>query len=414
MLGRRTGRTVRAADARRVPDGVLHVPRRVPGVLRRWSGSGRSGTPVAHAHAARRPASGHDRTHAARSAGDDGCCRCGSWRCCRWRSASTSRSQHCREPEFASPAWLMPAAVGVAVAGIAAGVAHLSAPRDRRRVARRRCSGRFAARRSRNSGSTTSSRASSPPSLLGVLAPRRLGRPLPRGRRAERRQRVDGDGRRRPANDSDRAARRTTSTASPSASSFCSSGCGGQLDVNGLPILSDHDLGAVRARRSPSCSSRASGRCSCAGRRWPARRVSLVASLWVYWAYDRAAAGFQFQEELALVPSLGISYLLAIDGMSALMCAADVDHHLRRRLRVVDGQGAQPGVLRAAAASWSPASTACSSRSTCSSSSCSTRSPCCRCICSSASGDRRARCGRRASSAGRWAEPASAPRNTRR
>ena len=37
--------------------------------------------------------------------------------------------------------------------------------------------------------------------------------------------------------------------------------------------------------------------------------VSLVASLWVYWAYDRAAAGFQFGEEFALVPSLGISYL---------------------------------------------------------------------------------------------------------
>src|SRR5688572_10343454 len=48
--------------------------------------------------------------------------------------------------------------------------------------------------------------------------------------------------------------------------------------------------------------------------------VSLVASVWVYWAYDRAAAGFQFQEEIAVVPALGISYLLAIDGMSALMC----------------------------------------------------------------------------------------------
>ena len=48
--------------------------------------------------------------------------------------------------------------------------------------------------------------------------------------------------------------------------------------------------------------------------------VSLVASLWLYWAYDRAAAGFQFQEEIVLVPSLGISYLLAIDGISLLMC----------------------------------------------------------------------------------------------
>ena len=48
--------------------------------------------------------------------------------------------------------------------------------------------------------------------------------------------------------------------------------------------------------------------------------VSLVVSVWVYWAYDRSAAGFQFQEEFNLVPSLGISYLLGIDGMSALMC----------------------------------------------------------------------------------------------
>ena len=35
------------------------------------------------------------------------------------------------------PAWLTPAAVGVAVAGIAAGLAHLSAPRDQRGPARR-------------------------------------------------------------------------------------------------------------------------------------------------------------------------------------------------------------------------------------------------------------------------------------
>src|SRR5262245_58583576 len=48
--------------------------------------------------------------------------------------------------------------------------------------------------------------------------------------------------------------------------------------------------------------------------------VSLVASVWVYWNYDRSAAGFQFQEQFNLVPSLGITYLLGIDGMSALMC----------------------------------------------------------------------------------------------
>src|SRR5467141_3072915 len=47
--------------------------------------------------------------------------------------------------------------------------------------------------------------------------------------------------------------------------------------------------------------------------------VPLVASLWVYVQYDRAAAGFQFQEAMQLVPSLGISYLLGVDGMSALL-----------------------------------------------------------------------------------------------
>jgi NADH-quinone oxidoreductase subunit M len=47
--------------------------------------------------------------------------------------------------------------------------------------------------------------------------------------------------------------------------------------------------------------------------------ISLVASIWVYCAYDRTTAGFQFQEEFSLVPSLGISYLMAIDGMSALL-----------------------------------------------------------------------------------------------
>jgi len=56
--------------------------------------------------------------------------------------------------------------------------------------------------------------------------------------------------------------------------------------------------------------------------RWTAlvgTSISLVASLWVYWAYDRGAAGFQFGEEVSLVPSLGISYLVGVDGISALM-----------------------------------------------------------------------------------------------
>ena len=61
--------------------------------------------------------------------------------------------------------------------------------------------------------------------------------------------------------------------------------------------------------------------------RWTAllgASVSLVASLWVYVEYDRGAAGFQFQEEMALVPSLGISYLLGLDGMTELLAKTKV------------------------------------------------------------------------------------------
>ena len=39
--------------------------------------------------------------------------------------------------------------------------------------------------------------------------------------------------------------------------------------------------------------------------------ISLVASLWVYFAYDRAAAGFQFQESVALVTDMGAEDALA-------------------------------------------------------------------------------------------------------
>jgi NADH-quinone oxidoreductase subunit M len=47
--------------------------------------------------------------------------------------------------------------------------------------------------------------------------------------------------------------------------------------------------------------------------------VSAVLSLWVYGAYDRDAAGFQFYEKIPLVPPLGINYELGVDGISILM-----------------------------------------------------------------------------------------------
>jgi NADH-quinone oxidoreductase subunit M len=56
--------------------------------------------------------------------------------------------------------------------------------------------------------------------------------------------------------------------------------------------------------------------------RWTAlagTAVSMIGALWLYGAYDIAQGGFQFFEELPLVPSLGISYQLAIDGMSLVL-----------------------------------------------------------------------------------------------
>jgi NADH-quinone oxidoreductase subunit M len=47
--------------------------------------------------------------------------------------------------------------------------------------------------------------------------------------------------------------------------------------------------------------------------------ISLALSLVVYLGYDRARAGFQFYEKLALVPPLGISYEVGADGMSLLL-----------------------------------------------------------------------------------------------
>ena len=47
--------------------------------------------------------------------------------------------------------------------------------------------------------------------------------------------------------------------------------------------------------------------------------VSAVLALWIYVGYNREAAGFQFYERLPLLPPLGISYELGVDGMSLLL-----------------------------------------------------------------------------------------------
>src|SRR6185503_10166735 len=50
-----------------------------------------------------------------------------------------------------------------------------------------------------------------------------------------------------------------------------------------------------------------------------ATALPLVLSIAIYVAYDREAAGFQFFEDVPLVPALGINYQLGVDGLSLLM-----------------------------------------------------------------------------------------------
>lgn len=45
--------------------------------------------------------------------------------------------------------------------------------------------------------------------------------------------------------------------------------------------------------------------------------ITFLLSVWVYFSYDIAAGGYQFLEKLAWMPSLGISYSVGLDGISA-------------------------------------------------------------------------------------------------
>ncbi len=88
--------------------------------------------------------------------------------------------------------------------------------------------------------------------------------------------------------------------------------------MNSFPILSaitwSPFIGAVlimfTARRSPMAVRLISA---------VSTGISLLLTLFVYTAYDREAAGFQFYERLSLVPPLGISYEVAVDGWSLLL-----------------------------------------------------------------------------------------------
>ncbi len=50
-----------------------------------------------------------------------------------------------------------------------------------------------------------------------------------------------------------------------------------------------------------------------------AATISLLGAGYVYATYDRAEAGYQFIEKLSWIPSLGVSYTLGVDGLSAPM-----------------------------------------------------------------------------------------------
>jgi len=44
--------------------------------------------------------------------------------------------------------------------------------------------------------------------------------------------------------------------------------------------------------------------------------IEFALSLWLWFAFDSNVAGMQFMEELALIPSFGINYILGVDGIS--------------------------------------------------------------------------------------------------
>lgn len=70
--------------------------------------------------------------------------------------------------------------------------------------------------------------------------------------------------------------------------------------------------------------------------------VTLALSTWLFFAYDQAAAGFQFVQQVPWVPSLGISYHVGVDGISVAMllltaivfvAGALVSWHVSKRLK---------------------------------------------------------------------------------
>lgn len=88
--------------------------------------------------------------------------------------------------------------------------------------------------------------------------------------------------------------------------------------MNGLPILSIITWAPFAA----ALVIMAFGRTRPLLTRWSAAiaaTVSTIGAIWITAVYDKVHAGFQFGEKLALVPSLGITYELGVDGMSVVL-----------------------------------------------------------------------------------------------
>ncbi|HXT71864.1 MAG TPA: NADH-quinone oxidoreductase subunit M [Vicinamibacterales bacterium] len=88
--------------------------------------------------------------------------------------------------------------------------------------------------------------------------------------------------------------------------------------MNGLPVLSIITWAPFAA----ALVIMAFGRTRPQLVRWSAAigvAISCVGALWIFRAYDQAAGGWQFGERFDLVPTLGIAYELAADGMSVVM-----------------------------------------------------------------------------------------------
>src|SRR5439155_850210 len=148
----------------------------------------------------------------------------------------------------------------------------------------------------------------------GIRRHDRLDRQLPRGRRAERAERAHAARRHRPPGNPERACpgrqdRRGVRRAAP-----VRVGAAMAVGPLTLPILSAITwlpfVGALlimfTARHRPRAV------------RWIAvvtTGISTLLSIYAYATYNHEAAGFQFYEKVPLVPPLGISYELGVDGV---------------------------------------------------------------------------------------------------